>query len=124
MQNVFYPFRFNKFWRCGIGIIVGLADPPTMAAVLYFNTTAPSSPFIRHYQIPFSEDEEYIDHACYLDCAQLYEESAAWINRSMSDNREESLLGHLPDELLRRVLETVKNASTINRKIKRKYDLL
>ena len=99
--TVIKVFTYNtkppKFKRC---LIIGLAAPGTMIAVLYFNTTLPSSPFIQHYQIPFSAAEEYIHDACYLDCAQLYEESEAWIRRSMADNKEQSLLGRLSDDLL------------------------
>jgi len=123
--SVIKIFTYNtdppKFKRC---IVVGLSDPPTMVAVLYFNTALPSSPFIQHYQIPFSGEEEYIDHACYLDCAQLYEESAAWIRRSVADNKEDPLLGRLPDDLFGKVIAILKDGSTISHKLKKKYGIV
>lgn len=109
-----------KFKRC---VIIGLADPPTMVAVVYFNTVYPPSPFLEPYQIAFSGSEGFLEHDCYLDCAQLFEETEAWIRHEITNNREPALLGSLSENRLNEVLSMVKKAPTIRMKLKKKYGI-
>lgn len=95
-----------------------------MAGLVFFNSEPPASPFLEPYQMPYSGSEDFLDHDSYLDCAQLYEESKGWITLELSRGKESGILGTLPEKHWNKVKSLIKSTPTIERKYKKKYDLL
>jgi len=95
-----------------------------MDGLVFFNSDPPSSPFLGPYQMPFSGSEDFLDHDSYLDCAQLYEDSKDWITHELSNGKESDILGTLPEKHWNEVKSLIKSTPIIERKYKKKYDLL
>jgi len=95
-----------------------------MAGLVFFNSDLPSSPFLEPYQMLFSGSEDFLDHDSYLDCAQLYEESKGWITLELSSGKESGILGRLSEKHWDKVKSLIKSTPIIERKYKKKYDLL
>jgi hypothetical protein len=109
-----------KLKRC---VIIGFVDSPNTVALVYFNSNPPSSPFVEPYQIEFSGSEDFLEHHCYLDCAQLYEETEEWIKYEVANNEYSCILGRLSEIDFKKVMLTIKNAKTISIKTKKKYGI-
>jgi hypothetical protein len=94
-----------------------------MVAVFFFNTEPSPSPFLEPYQIGFSGSEDFMEHDCYLDCAQLIEETEGYIKSAVANNKEPSILGTLPQERFDEILSVVKQSPVIRKKLKVKYGI-
>lgn len=109
-------------------IVVGFADDQILLGTVFINTNINSNLFKTEYlkglHVPLdSAIHDFIEHDSFIDCSTIRERSIQEM-KQLLESDPESFKGTVSDTLLETICQTIKTATTISTKQKRKYGFL
>ena len=109
-------------------VVLAISGDNACVGYLFLNSRINPNVFptagLRSLHLPFeAASRDYLDHDSYLDCSDIKDMDLDELKKIISRDPNQHI-GELNDTDLKTAKETVKNAPTISKKQKEKYDLI